>query len=57
VFSELGQGVVDFTAVLSALQAQKYDGWIVVEQDVLPSMGNPKESAQRNREYLRRIGL
>lgn len=57
VFSELGQGDVDFTAVLSALQAQKYDGWIVVEQDVLPGMGNPKESAQRNREYLRRIGL
>ena len=57
VFSELGQGDVDFTAVLSALQAQKYDGWIVVEQDVLPGMGNPKESAQRNRDYLRRIGL
>jgi inosose dehydratase len=57
VFSELGQGDVDFTAVRSALQAQKYDGWIVVEQDVLPGMGNPKESAQRNREYLRRIGL
>ncbi len=57
VFSELGQGDVDFTAVLSALQAQEYDGWIVVEQDVLPGMGNPKESAQRNREYLRRIGL
>lgn len=57
VFSELGQGDVDFTAVLSALQAQEYDGWIVVEQDVLPGMGNPKESAQRNRDYLRRIGL
>jgi inosose dehydratase len=57
VFSELGQGDVDFTAVLSALQAQEYDGWIVVEQDVLPGMGNPKESAQRNREYLRSIGL
>lgn len=57
VFSELGQGDVDFTAVLSALQAKKFDGWIVVEQDVLPGMGNPKESAQRNREYLRRIGL
>ncbi len=57
VFSELGQGDVDFTAVLAALQAQKYDGWIVVEQDVLPGMGNPKESAQRNREYLRHIGL
>lgn len=57
VFCELGQGEVDFTAVLSALQAQGYDGWIVVEQDVLPGMGSPKESAQRNRAYLRQIGL
>jgi inosose dehydratase len=32
-------------------------GWIVVEQDVLPGMGTPKESAQRNREYLKSIGL
>jgi inosose dehydratase len=29
----------------------------VVEQDVLPGMGAPKESAQRNRDYLRSIGL
>ncbi len=29
-----------------------YDGYILVEQDVLPGMGMPKESARRNREYL-----
>jgi inosose dehydratase len=29
----------------------------VVEQDVLPGMGRPKESARRNREYLTGIGL
>jgi inosose dehydratase len=29
----------------------------VVEQDVLPGMGAPKESAARNRAYLRMIGL
>jgi len=34
-----------------------YGGWIVVEQDILPGMGSPKASAQRNREYLRTIGL
>jgi hypothetical protein len=34
-----------------------YAGWIVVEQDVLPGMGTPRESAQRNREYLRTINL
>jgi inosose dehydratase len=30
---------------------------VLVEQDVLPGMGNPKDSAQRNRDYLKSIGL
>ena len=57
VFCELGQGEVDFTAVKAALEAIDYQDWIVVEQDVLPGMGSPKESAARNREFLRQIGL
>lgn len=57
LFCELGQGEVDFSAVLHALKAINYDGWVVIEQDVLPSMGSPKEAAQRNRDYLRGIGL
>jgi inosose dehydratase len=57
VFSELGQGAVDFSAVKKVLESMKYQGWITVEQDVLPGMGEPKESAKRNREYLRSIGL
>ena len=48
---------VDFPAVLEALKEIGYEGWIVVEQDVLPGLGTPKESAQRNRDYLRGIGL
>ncbi len=57
LFCELGQGEVDFSAVLNELEAINYNGWIVIEQDVLPSMGSPKEAAQRNRDYLRSIGL
>jgi inosose dehydratase len=57
VFCELGHGEIDFPAVLKALKAIKYAGWIVVEQDVLPGMGTPKDSAKRNRDYLRSIGL
>ena len=57
VFCELGQGCVDFPAVLSRLKQQGYNGWVVVEQDVLPGMGSPKQSARRNREYLRAIGI
>lgn len=57
VFCELGQGDIDFPAVLAKLYELNYQGWIVVEQDVLPGMGSPKESAQRNRNYLASIGL
>jgi inosose dehydratase len=57
LFCELGRGSVPFSAVIGALQSIKYQGWIVVEQDVLPSMGTPLESAARNREYLRALGL
>ena len=56
VFCELGKGCVDFPGVLGALDEIGYDGWVVVEQDVLPGMGSPRESARRNREYLRSIG-
>jgi inosose dehydratase len=55
VFCELGQGSVDFGRVARKLVGQGYDGWVCVEQDVLPGMGDPKESARRNREHLRSV--
>jgi inosose dehydratase len=56
IFCELGKGNVDFPAVLKELEKAGYDGWGVVEQDVLPGMGSPKESAARNRAYLKKLG-
>ncbi len=57
VFCELGLGAVPFAAIAERLRVRGYQGWIVVEQDVLPGMGSPKASAERNRGYLRAIGL
>jgi inosose dehydratase len=57
VFCELGKGDVDFIAIKDFLNKKNYKGWIVVEQDVLPGMGNPKQCAQNNRSYLQSIGL
>jgi inosose dehydratase len=57
VFCELGKGAVDFPSIVKELHKQDYSGWIVVEQDVLPGMGNPKVCAQRNREYIKSLGL
>ena len=57
VFCELGQGAADFKAAAAWLRARDYRGWIVVEQDVLPGMGSPRESARRSRRYLASLGL
>jgi inosose dehydratase len=57
IFCELGQGEIDFAAIKAELDKLGYAGWIVVEQDVLPGMGTPKASAQRNRDFLKTLGL
>jgi inosose dehydratase len=55
LYPELGKGCIDFPALLRWLAARDYKGYALVEQDILPGMGTPKESAARNREYLRSI--
>jgi len=57
VFCELGKGSVDFPSIVKVLNANNYPGWIVVEQDVLPGMGNPRICAERNRGYIKSLGL
>jgi len=53
VFAPLGQGVIDFATILKLLQAAKFDGWVVVEQDVLEG---PMQSAVNNRRFMREVG-
>lgn len=57
VFCELGKGEVNFKAVIQELNALDYNGWIVVEQDILPGMGEPKKSALANRDFIKSLGL
>jgi inosose dehydratase len=57
VFCELGKGSVDFHSIVNELKQRAYNGWIVVEQDVLPGMGNPKECAKNNRDFIKTLGL
>jgi inosose dehydratase len=58
VFPELGQGSVDFTAFLAGLREHNFEGWAVVEQDILHGSGiNPLESARRNLQYLKSVGF
>ena len=48
-FARLGQGTVDFPALVSILREIDYDGWIVVEAD---SRSAARETALANRRYL-----
>ncbi len=58
VFCTLGEGEVDFPGVVAAMDALGYDGWAVVEQDVLTEdLAVPKQISQANRNYLTSIGL
>jgi inosose dehydratase len=57
VFCELGLGNVKFQTIVSTLMEKGYEGWIVVEQDVLPGMGSPLECAENNRKYIKSLGL
>ncbi len=55
-FVEIGQGTlgIDFAACLRELEAQRFDGWCVVELSV--SRSSPLESATANASYLRMLG-
>ncbi len=57
IFCELGQGEVDFPAVRDWLVEHQYTGYLTVEQDIIPGLGSPFESAQRSRSYLRELGF
>lgn len=58
VFCELGQGMVDFPGLFAEMTRHGYDGWAIVEQDVLVNDPTaPMQSAQRNRAYLERYAV
>jgi len=55
-FVELGLGTIglDFPAIFADLEAQQFNGWIVVENS--RSDISPAHSARFNADYIRRIG-
>ena len=58
VFAELGQGCIDFPAFIDVLRTRNYQGWMIVEQDVVrrpdsQTPWSPLASAKQSRAYLR----
>jgi inosose dehydratase len=60
-FVDLGQGDSSIAEVVDLLRERGYSGWAVVEQDSRLVGGDTidrlRTSQQRNREYLRALGL
>ncbi len=59
VFAPLGQGTIDFSGLLTLLRDHRFDGWVVVEQDVLAGgrgAATPLANAKAGREFLRSLG-
>ena len=60
-FCPLGEGDLDIDAILRGLRERDFQGWLVVEQDMLPRPDESPDRAardqQKNREYLRVRGL
>jgi inosose dehydratase len=56
IFAELGEGCVDFPAILDILRGVDFSGWLIVETDVTQKP-SALESATISREYLRGLGL
>lgn len=56
IFTELGQGCVDFAGILGSLRAVGYDGWLIVETDIT-QRPTAAESATISRQYLHSLGV
>ena len=60
IFAPLGKGSIDFRRIVSLLKEGNFEGWLVVEADVLPGgvgADAPLPNAIAGRKYLHRLGI
>jgi inosose dehydratase len=60
-FCRLGEGDVDIDGILDGLRARAFEGWLVVEQDIMPRtaarFARAAEDQRANRRYLAERGF
>ena len=56
IWTEIGDGLVDFASMLGLLDGAGFEGWLIVETDVT-QRSTPLESATLSRQSLRTLGI
>jgi inosose dehydratase len=57
-FCEIGQGGVNFQAIIAAFRDVQFQGWVICELDAYePRTGGAATSAQMNRDAVRKLGF
>jgi inosose dehydratase len=56
IFTELGEGFVDFPTLFEILKQADFDGWVIVETDITQKP-TAFESATISRNYLKSLGI
>ena len=54
IYTELGEGCINYPALFELLDQAGFDGWVIVETDVT-QLATPLESAVVSRNYLKKI--
>jgi inosose dehydratase len=52
LYSDLGNGLVDWAGYRDALHRNQYDGWVIAEQDALSGYSHDRASASNTANYL-----
>ncbi|MEY4989159.1 MAG: hypothetical protein RI933_792 [Actinomycetota bacterium] len=52
-FTPLGEGDIEFKAIIEAIKRTKYDSWLMVELDSYD--GHPKQAAEISKRYLEQL--
>ena len=51
-FTVPGDGMIDFAPIFEVLEANDYEGWMLVEAEQDPAIANPFEYAVKARKYI-----
>jgi inosose dehydratase len=57
LFPRLGEGVIDFRAIVDELEGLGFAGWVVIDPGLRDNIHDIQSTLQKSRQFLRALGL